>query len=610
MKYLLQSKTQAYYYKRKVPYIQRNFVISLRTDSLREAKFLISIINPKFETTTLNIIGENPMEWEEKLSYLQNLIAKYIEEAKIDYSKQRVAREQRYAYTTKDGKNRSGSHPKAIDRALDELTEITFSADEKLRKEKYNEIISSSQMQDEFKKAEKVLNDNQFKPRLLDEVFKAEIEMLQNDKYENEERIKNIAHNRPETALKLNNSLNIIPNPIQAEIKQNNRYYEKTTKEVINLFLENIGVKEIHKYKKPLEVFLELTNKEYLEDISSEDMLDFLNLYKNMPNENGKVNKEDIRDRTTYRSFYLKKLKNYTEWINFTIEHDLERIAGKTLKDKLIRISAFIDFAVGLEYIKDNRLKYHQLNINKQITREDDDDERRKSYRIEQLENLFSSSWYEEQLEENLEKNPSRIWIPLIMAHTGGRTNEISQIKVKQIKRRDNVLIFDLKNEDDDQRIKNKSSKRKVPIHDTLINLGFLEFLEKQKEKGAENLFDDLYHTVNKGYGLDFGKDFLPYREEFLENETIEKILKGEILLDTYSFRHTFATQLRKAKISEDDIGLILGHKKNQTQHYGEMPLDVLKEKMDMANYNLEAFKDLGERIREFYKKNRVSIKK
>lgn len=251
MKYLLQSKTQAYYYKRKVPYIQRNFVISLRTDSLREAKFLISIINPKFETTTLNIIGENPMEWEEKLSYLQNLIAKYIEEAKRDYSKQRVARESRYSYITKSGKNRSGSHPRAIDKALDELTEITFSADEKLRKEKYNEIISSSQMQDEFKKAEKVLNDNQFKPRLLDEVFKAEIEMLQNDKYENEERIKNIAHNRPETALKLNNSLNIIPNPIQAEIKQNNRYYEKTTKEVINLFLENIGVKEIHKYKKP-----------------------------------------------------------------------------------------------------------------------------------------------------------------------------------------------------------------------------------------------------------------------------------------------------------------------------------------------------------------------
>ena len=65
---------------------------------------------------------------------------------------------------------------------------------------------------------------------------------------------------------------------------------------------------------------------------------------------------------------------------------------------------------------------------------------------------------------------------------------------------------------------------------------------------------------------------FRSYREEFLENETIEKILKGEILLDTYSFRHTFATQLRKAKISEDDIGLILGHKKNQTQKYGSIP--------------------------------------
>lgn len=568
-------------------------MISLKTDSEKEAKFLVAIINPKFQA-----LGIIKMEWEEKLIYLQNLIAEYVEEAKRDYSHQRVERERRYAYTTKKGKTRSGSHPVAIDKALENLEEITFSSNEELRKTTYNEIISSSKMVNKFKEAEKILNDDEFKVRLTDEVFKAEIRLLENDKWENTERVNetlrdnNIADNQTETPL---------IQPIQTE-KQNNRYYEKTTKEVINIFLENIGVKEIHKYKKPLEVFSELTNKEYLEDISSEDMLNFLNLYKNMPNENGKVNKEDIRDRTTYRSFYLKNLKNYTEWINFTIEHDLERISGKTLKDKLIRISAFIDFAVGLEYLKDNRLKYHQLNINKQITREDDDDKRRKSYRIEQLEALFNSKWYKEELEHNLEKNPSRVWIPLIMAHTGGRTNEISQIKVKQIKRRDNVLIFDLKNEDDDQRIKNKSSKRKVPIHDTLINLGFLEFLEEQKEKGAENLFDDLYHTVNRGYGQDFGKDFLPYREEFLEKETIEKILKGEILLDTYSLRHTFATQLRKVKISEDDIGLILGHKKNQTQHYGEMPLDVLKEKMDTANYNLEAFENLGEKIKAYYK--------
>ena len=72
------------------------------------------------------------------------------------------------------------------------------------------------------------LTDDEFKVRLVDEVFKAEIEMLQNDKYENEERINNIAHNRPETALKLKNNLNVIPNLTQMEVKANNRYYEKT----------------------------------------------------------------------------------------------------------------------------------------------------------------------------------------------------------------------------------------------------------------------------------------------------------------------------------------------------------------------------------------------
>lgn len=424
--------------------------------------------------------------------------------------------------------------------------------------------------------------------------------MLQNDKYENEERINNIAHNRPETALKLKNSLNTIPNPTQTEIKQDLKYYEVTTKEAIELFLENKQVKEIHKYKKPLEVFLELVDKKYLEDTSSKDMLDFLNLYKNMPNENAKVNPEDIRDRRTYKTVYLKDLKNYKEWIEFTDKNNLERVRGKTLRDKLIHINSFIDFAVGLGYVSENRLKYHQLNLNKQIMREADDDTRRKSYRIEQLENLFSSRWYKEELEENLKNNPSWIWIPIILLYTGARAGEIAQIKVNQIQKRDGVYIFNLKVEDSDQRLKNKSSHRKVPIHQTLIDLGFIDFVEQQKEKGLNNLFNDLYFTVSKGYRADFSKDFLDYREEFLEEETIEKILKDEIMLDTHSFRHTFTTYCRRAKV--DDIIFILGHKKSQTDKYGDMPSDILKEEIDKVNYNLKALEELKTRIKSYYK--------
>lgn len=582
MKYLLQSKTQAYYYKRKVPYIQRNFVISLRTDSLREAKFLISIINPKFETTTLNIIGENPMEWEEKLSYLQNLIAKYIEEAKRDYSKQRVAREQRYSYLTKSGKNRSGSHPKAIDKALDELTEVTFSADEKLRKEKYNEIISTSQMQDEFKKAEKFLNDDNFKVRLVDEVFKAEIEMLQNDKYENEERINNIAHNRPETALKLKNNLNVIPNLTQMEIKANNRYYEKTAAELVQMFRkEKENVKEKHRYGKPLDVFLELTDKKYLIDITAEDLLDFVNDFKDMPNENANGVKEKLRGKT------------YREWIKLVRDENLEKASDTTTKNKLIGINAFLKFAVDLEFLDKSRLNHSKIKFKKS--------KRRKDFRVEQLQALFNSSWYKEDLEKNLENNPSRIWLPLILLYSGARLNEIAQLKTKQIIKRDGVFVFNVKEEDTDQNLKNESSTRKIPIHDKILELGFLEFLEAQKQNKVENLFSDLYYTKAKGYGQSFGKVFNKYKRNWLERETLEKILNRQILLDLHSFRHTLASALRRGRVSEEHIGVMLGHELNQTQTYGKQAYDFLQSELSKAHYNLD-LEELKTRIKSYYK--------
>ena len=581
MKYLLQSKTQAYYYKRKVPYIQRNFVISLRTDSLREAKFLISIINPKFETTTLNIIGENPMEWEEKLSYLQNLIAKYIEEAKRDYSKQRVAREQRYTYLTKDGKNRSGSHPKAITRALDELTEITFSADEKLRKEKYNEIISSSQMQNEFKTAENVLNDDEFKVRLVDEVFKAEIEMLQNDKYENEERINNIAHNRPETALKLKDSLNIIPNLTQMEIKANNRYYEKTAIELVQMFRkEKENVKEKHRYGKPLDVFLELTNKKYLIDITAEDLLNFVNDFKDMPNENAVV-KEKLRGKT------------YREWIKLVRDENLEKASDTTTKNKLIGINAFLKFAVDLEFLDKSRLNHSKIKLKKST--------RRKDFRVEQLQALFNSSWYKEDLEINLKSNPSRVWLPLILLYSGARLNEIAQLKTKQIIKRDGVFVFNVKEEDTDQNLKNESSTRKIPLHDKLLEIGFLEFLEAQKQNKVENLFSDLYYTKTRGYGQSFGKVFNKYKRNWLERETLEKILNRQILLDLHSFRHTLASALRRGRVSEEHIGVMLGHELNQTQNYGKQAYDFLQSELSKAHYNLD-LEELKTRIKSYYK--------
>lgn len=551
------------------------------------------------------------MNWEEKLLYLQNLSEEYVKEAKRDYSAQRIAREQRYSYTTKKGIKRAGSHPKALEKAQKEIEDIVFSSDENLRKDTYEKIIKSSQMLDKFREAEKILNDDEFRVRLVDEVFKTEIEMLANDKVENESRTnfkqnlkedKNIAYNQSEIALELKKSLETIPTLSKTEIKRNEEYYKKTAEEIAEMFISSLKVSEINRYKGPIKVFLELTNKKYLEDITAEEYFYFIQEFQDMPNQNARYNKEDLNDKRIYKSTYLKGLKTYREWIDLTRELNLERNEAETIGNKLININVFLNFAVGTGFLSTNRFTYHSNQFAKTFIRGEDD--KRKTYRISQLESLFSSSWYTQELEKNLEKNPSRVWIPLILLYTGARINEIAQLKVSQIKEDENskgVYYFKLKAEEEDQSIKNSSSIRKIPVHPKLAELGILKFLEKQKQDKQKNLFSDLFHTASKGYGQSFSDVYSPYRAEFLEDETMERILKKEILLDLHSFRHTFMTYARY-NITEDDIKLIAGHKKNQTQKYGKHHMKMVQDKLSALEYDLD-FSRLEEEINKYYDK-------
>lgn len=62
----LHKHRNCYYYKRKIPKTQTNFIISLKTDSLNEAKFIISIINPKI----YKLLLDYAMEQNEQLNFI------------------------------------------------------------------------------------------------------------------------------------------------------------------------------------------------------------------------------------------------------------------------------------------------------------------------------------------------------------------------------------------------------------------------------------------------------------------------------------------------------------------------------------------------------------
>ena len=180
MAYLFNHRN-GYYFKRKIPKTQTNFLISLKTDSLKEAKFIIDTITPRF----LKLFMENIMNWDEEIDYIRDLISEYVDEAKEDYTKYSKLREKKYTYTTKKGEIRNGSHPKAIEKAIKNLTNALHSPE---RDKIYNEIIKTTNIKKKSDNALSILSEEN-QDRFKDEVIKAEIELLYNDKSNNEARI-------------------------------------------------------------------------------------------------------------------------------------------------------------------------------------------------------------------------------------------------------------------------------------------------------------------------------------------------------------------------------------------------------------------------------------
>ena len=502
MKYLYEHNNR-YYFRRRISKTKKNITVSLQTNNLMEAKYILNIIDIR-----LNLLLEKGfvMDFDEELEYITEIIKTYVNEAKQEYKKFSKERELRYSYTSKKGKERLGSHPKAIEKAIKNLTDILHSPN---RDKIYNEIIETTNIKNKCDYALTILSEEN-QDRLKDEVIKAEIELLFNDKRNNEERI-----NNPSKYI-LNENIT----PIYNFVEQKNDIYH--IKKAIDIFLDFMKKKknevaEPFRYERDIKIFLSLTNKEYLIDITHDNMKEFLEDFMFLPNQNKNV------------KLYKDNGEDFKKIIAISKEKELITLDNTTIKNKLININAFLDYAIEYEYLDKNRLRY-KIDLSEENT-----SDKRKEYYNEQLHALFyKSSWYTKELENNLKDNPSKIWLPLILLFSGCRLNEIAQIRLSQIDIKDSINFFRIEAKYKDQKLKNKTSKRKIPIHQTLIDLGILDFIDSQRKNNKERLFEELYYTNNKGYGQAFSKRFndKDFKKEWLSKSDIAKIeeVSNEVL--------------------------------------------------------------------------------
>mgnify|MGYP000320626337 CR=1 FL=1 len=145
----------------------------------------------------------------------------------------------------------------------------------------------------------------------------------------------------------------------------------------------------------------------------------------------------------------------------------------------------------------------------------------------------------------------------------------------------------------DDKKLKNNASRRIIPIHSKLIELGFLRHAHQRTELfktgncTCPRLWPELtLSSVSQCYGQKPGRFF----NEKLKKET--NIGIGTKHKSFHSYRHTVATKLINALVPEERVAAITGHSLGNgellNRYVKGIDVKQLKKDIELLNFDTE----------------------
>ncbi|BFR47291.1 site-specific integrase [Nitratidesulfovibrio sp. HK-II] len=212
----------------------------------------------------------------------------------------------------------------------------------------------------------------------------------------------------------------------------------------------------------------------------------------------------------------------------------------KTINDQLIMASSLFEFAVTR--------REATVNIFKNTTIADDvsADRKRDPFTDDDLKQIFDISTYS----TFCAGDSAKYWLPILGLFTGARLNELSQIRTVDVYEKSGILVIDITEEDEEQSVKLHHTCRIVPVHQTIIDLGFANYVQDVKDNGGNFIFPQLpYRNFRRsGKPSQYFSDYLATLGEFKKKSY-------------HSFRHTFIMNLRNQGIMNEVIASATGHK-------------------------------------------------
>lgn len=214
-------------------------------------------------------------------------------------------------------------------------------------------------------------------------------------------------------------------------------------------------------------------------------------------------------------------------------------ITAVTVNNRLRKLSAFLNWCKTNGYVADNPLVGMKVMTGSAK-------EARLSFDRHNLTTLLNL----DALKTEARKHPWRYWLPLLGRATGARLEELCQLRMDDFIEQQGMQCIRIDDSREGQNLKNSSSRRMLPLHATLIDLGLLQHVESVRSTGADRLFPEL-EAVRGKLGHAPSKWFGRYKAKMGITDPRKTF---------HSFRHTFIDDLRDAGVQDSLIKRMVGH--------------------------------------------------
>ena len=541
----------SYYFRAYIPHDliqqvggQKSFRISLQSGIPSQSKKLSRNLSIKLEKIFLEIrAGMRSLTIEDIKEILRIEIRKsilhshHVHLGTNEFSDEAVNESLNYQRTRKENlKNTLQQNLKEYESRIDETLEEILSTKEI---EIHRDSVDYKQLRRNFVKIhnlrlkwiENLLENKGTK----DSDFEAEAEnLLGIDLYEREEKVVQT----PNRSIQSVSGANCVLETIESYL--NWKRLEKTAE------------RTIWEKKAVIEEFFEITELEFMEQVSKEVIRNYITIQSKLPL-NRKKNPK-YRDKTISQILEMQNVE--VQGVN-------------NINKKLTVLTAFGNWSEKNGFLNQNLFSGMKLDAKKAgaVERENFTDQDLKKILNPQTYLSSTIQGISSVTKKPISNREAYYWIFLLGIFSGMRTNEMTQLRLDDFQQIDGVWMIQV-DETEETRVKTRNSIRKVPVHPKLIELGILDYIQKLRKQKQDRFFWELKMVRGK-YGKEVSRF---YNEKYLKEVGVWK----QTVKVLYCTRHTLIHNLYRKGVDENVIKTLVGHEKEFTmKHYGGNPYDA-----------------------------------